>query len=990
MTERTSNAAASDHGTTSVRVAEPAGSGRFSSAWAEGFARQAFAIEGSAEALGGYVDHNFRIAADDGRQYVLKLSAEDIQRLEIQNLAMRELNASPQGIEGAEIPRPIPAVDGRDVIEVEKDGEQYAARMLSFIEGVPLRQVRYLSPPLLRKLGALAANTVKALARVGDLDAASEWDIREARSMMEAALPHVTDERRHDAERVLRTAESEVAPLRASLREAVIHGDLTDENVIIEWGEYGRPRVRGVIDFADMCRSWLVGELVAMAVSYFGRVPEISTLVEIVRGFHLSLPLRDEEVDAILPLIRMRAAVCALETAKCAALDPRNQHLAAAAPFEWGIFEAVRDVAPIAGPAIRQACGREPVPALQRALAARARAGAAPIVDGVDANTPLVDLSPRSESVAEGAWRDPSAISQAIARIGNGGPVVGRYGEHRIIHAAGSEADPPAALHLGVDIFAEPGTEVRTPLAGTVARSRDAEVVLGCGGLFVHVRGIAPRVSPGQQVEVGSAIGTIHTPAPLALLPAHVHVQCSTEDVDALPGVASAGELWLSLCPDPSPLLGLSAEAPKEDPRTVLERRRDAVASPQKHYYVSPPEIVRGWRQLLYDSHARAYLDVVNNVAVLGHSHPKVTEAAARQFRQLNTNTRFLYRSMARFADALLEVVPDPLDVVFLVNSGSEANDLALQLARHATGRSEILAFEGAYHGWTGDTAELSSRVRTSPGGPSALRARTVPQPNPFRDRLGPDALPSYTARVHDAIAASRAEGGGPAGFICEPFVGAAGGVELPQGYLEDVYSAVRAAGGLCIADEVQTGYGRLGEHFWAFEQQGCVPDVITVAKCCGNGHPVAAVITRRAIADEFGADTSWFSSVGGAPVSCEVGLAVLKTFRAEGLQENARTVGEYFKARLDELVESHSLCGAVHGMGLYLGLELVRDRETLEPAAEEALAICERMLSLGVIVQPTGHFDNVLKLKPPLVFTRQDADVVADRLDRVFSEGWL
>jgi 4-aminobutyrate aminotransferase-like enzyme len=264
-----------------------------------------------------------------------------------------------------------------------------------------------------------------------------------------------------------------------------------------------------------------------------------------------------------------------------------------------------------------------------------------------------------------------------------------------------------------------------------------------------------------------------------------------------------------------------------------------------------------------------------------------------------------------------------------------------------------------------------------------------VEAPNPFRGvHRGPDAGTRYADDVRAAVARLAAVGRAPSAFIAEALFGNAGGVVLPDGYLVEAYAAVRAAGGLAIADEVQVGYGRLGAHRWAFEQQGVVPDIVTVAKAAGNGMAVGAVVTTRAIAEAFGAEGSFFSSVGGSPVACAAGLAVLETIDREGLQEHARVVGAGLRAGLDGVTAGHPLVGAVHGMGLYLGVELVRDRETLEPADAEALALCERMLGLGVIVQPTGDGNNVLKVKPPLCITERSADVVVEAL-RVALRGW-
>jgi 4-aminobutyrate aminotransferase-like enzyme len=261
--------------------------------------------------------------------------------------------------------------------------------------------------------------------------------------------------------------------------------------------------------------------------------------------------------------------------------------------------------------------------------------------------------------------------------------------------------------------------------------------------------------------------------------------------------------------------------------------------------------------------------------------------------------------------------------------------------------------------------------------------------PNPFRGIHRGDAAARYAPEAADRIRRLAASGRPPAAFIAETFSGNAGGIALPDGYLAEVYAAVREVGGLAIADEVQAGYGRLGHWFWGFEQQDVVPDVIAVAKAAGNGYPLGAVITTREIAARYRTQGYFFSSTGGSPASSVAGLAVLDAFRDERLRQNAADTGAYLKGRLEALAERHPLIGAVHGLGLYLGVEFVRDRATLEPATEENAAICDRLLALGVIMQPTGDHQNVLKVKPPLVVTRESADFFVEMLDRVLDEGW-
>ncbi|MGW1273093.1 aminotransferase class III-fold pyridoxal phosphate-dependent enzyme, partial [Streptomyces sp. NPDC002491] len=445
---------------------------------------------------------------------------------------------------------------------------------------------------------------------------------------------------------------------------------------------------------------------------------------------------------------------------------------------------------------------------------------------------------------------------------------------------------------------------------------------------------------------------------------------------------------WLALTADPAPLLGLPA-AGRAEPADLLERRGAVFATVQGHYYADPPRIERGWRHHLLSVEGRSYLDIVNNVTPLGHAHPRVEQAVARQLRRLNTNSRFHYASVVEFTERLAALLPEPLDTVFLVNSGSEAVDLGLRLAVGATGQHDVVAVREAYHGWTHASDAVSTSLQDNP---NALTTRpswvhTVDSPNPYRGRhrgvraarYGPEA-----AAVIDELAAS----GRPAGaFVGETFYGNAGGVALPDGYLAEVYAAVRRHGGLAVADEVQVGYGRLGHWFWGFEQQQVVPDVVCVAKAMGNGHPLGAVITTKAIANRYRDQGYFFSSTGGSPVSSVVGLTVLDALRDEDLQGNAVRVGGRLKSRLRALAERHGVIGAVHGSGLYLGLELVRDRDTLEPATEETAELCDRLLDLGVIVQPTGDHLNILKIKPPLCIDSAAVDFFADMLDRALRE---
>ena len=447
---------------------------------------------------------------------------------------------------------------------------------------------------------------------------------------------------------------------------------------------------------------------------------------------------------------------------------------------------------------------------------------------------------------------------------------------------------------------------------------------------------------------------------------------------------------WLGLSRDPRQLLRLPALEPLHT-GDLLSRRDASFAAVQEHYYRTPPQIERGWRNYLMSTRGRCYLDMVNNVTVLGHAHPRVADTAARQLRKLNTNSRFNYEAVVEFSERLAATLPEPLDTVFLVNSGSEASDLAIRLATAATGRRDVVAVREAYHGWTYGTDAVSTSTADNP---NALATRpdwvhTVDSPNSFRGTYRGAEAVKYAGDAVRRIQQLVADGRSPAAFICESVYGNAGGMALPDGYLQQVYEAVREGGGLAISDEVQVGYGRLGEWFWGFQQQDAVPDIVSIAKSTGNGYPLGAVITSRAVAERFRSQGYFFSSTGGSPLSCAIGITVLDVLRDEGLQQNTSRVGAHLKSRLQALREKHPIIGTVHGIGLYLGVEMVRDAETLEPAPEETAAICDRMLELGVIIQPTGDHMNILKTKPPLCIDVEGADFYVDALDRVLTEGW-
>jgi 4-aminobutyrate aminotransferase-like enzyme/Ser/Thr protein kinase RdoA (MazF antagonist) len=404
--------------------------------------------------------------------------------------------------------------------------------------------------------------------------------------------------------------------------------------------------------------------------------------------------------------------------------------------------------------------------------------------------------------------------------------------------------------------------------------------------------------------------------------------------------------------------------------------------------YESPLHIVSGSRQFLFGADGRRYLDCVNNVAHVGHGHPYVVRAASEQMARLNTNTRYLHELLMEYSERLTATLPDPLRVVFLVNSGSEANELALRMARAHTKRNDVIVIDCAYHGNTSAMIDISPYKFDGPGGRGRPAwVHKAPMPDVYRGpHRGEDAGVRYAEALSNA-AQDAEENGGVAAFFGESAVSCGGQIILPPGYLSQAYATVRTAGGVCVADEVQTGFGRAGSHFWMFETQGVVPDIVTLGKPIGNGHPLGAVVTTREIASSFANGMEYFNTFGGNPVSCAVGLAVLDVIRDEELQQNALEVGTYLKENLIELKSRLSLIGDVRGEGLFIGIELVRDQQTLEPAEREAAILIEQMKERGILLSTDGPFHNVIKIKPPLVFSRRDADELVSQMEIVLND---
>ena len=983
-------------------------------------------------ALGSNEDINVVASTAGGTRVLLKVSHAGVGHgaLEAQNAVLRTL-ASDDAVP-FEVPLPLDSLGG-GAVEPWVDGLRLA-RVLTFVEGTmppaSAKPVAGMSGNVGRTAGqlafALAGFEHPGLAEGG------EWDLRSAMRVFEEASEFMRAPLHDDARTVegepdlvevgavqldavqlgatLAGAQARLARVSSSLRLQTIHGDLTADNVV--FGDTGE--VQGVIDFGDVGRGWLVAEIAVCACSLLQHDGDpVAEALLAIAAFDRECPLDDADIVALWPLIVSRAVVLVASAARVLAEDPTNGYALARASLERRMLERALalsfDEAEIL---VRVALGR----------LSTAPRSVTPMIRGLD-EAVEVDLSVASGPHDAGAWvREFHAERSLLEAWATRGAVVSRYGELRLTAEALS-TPLPRSLALRVEAVVAAGTPVFAPAGGVVVGAglsvgeRASEGAAGStpsageslgvrldGGATTWVTGVEPVVAPGDSVRAGDVIALAaalsafagdglgesvadsHTDAG-GRPPALVGIGWSLAGIPTPATVAPRAEaLWRAACPDPSALVGRNSVFGEESsPRDLIARRHAAFAVVQEHYYAEPPQIERGWRHHLVDTTGRVYLDMINNVAILGHGEPRLTRAVTEQLARLNTNSRFHYESLVEYSEALAARAPEGLDVVLLCNSGSEAVDLAIRMARAATGRADILALTEAYHGWTVGADAISTSIGDNPG---AFTSRPewvhlLDAPNTYRGlHRGADAH-RYLADARARLEELDARGVELAGIVSEPIFGNGGGIMLPDGYLAGLWAEVRARGGVCVSDEVQVSFGRLGEYFWGFEQQGVVPDIIAVAKGMGNGHPLGAVIATREIADAFAVEGSFFSSAGGSPVSCVVGSTVLRVLEDDGLQENARVVGAALADGLRALALRYPQLGAVHGMGLYLGVEVVSGGPD-EPDPAAAAAICEDLLTEGIIVQPTGDHKNVLKIKPPLTIDAASVSRFLAALDGV------
>ncbi|MDO6603914.1 aminotransferase class III-fold pyridoxal phosphate-dependent enzyme [Arenibacter palladensis] len=986
-----------------------------------------FDVQGTAKPLPGEIDFNFKIDASEGKAYILKISRPD-ENADYLDFQQKLLQFVANNGSDLTVPRVIPDRNGSLISETKDElGRIRKVRLLSWIAGRVWSGVNPQLDNLRYSLGAHCGRLTAALQGFDHPEAHREfvWDISQGNWTTEyldlfkngdkEVISHFQDQFK------------EAQPSYSKLRKAVVHNDANDNNVIVSQ-DLIDPEVVTAIDFGDSVYTQIVNDLaVACAYAIMHHNDPLKAALPIVKGYHSSFPLQEKELEHLYTAIAMRLVISVTKSAINKKKEPDNAYLLISEKPAWELLRKWKDInADFAHYSFRETCGYTAHPCEEKF-----RVWSQSKTFSLDRLFPAkgykevhaLDLSVSSKWLGhEKDFNDLDYFQYKLNKLQGEYPskiLAGGYLEPRPIYTTssydkiGNNGRESRSIHLGVDFWLPASTAVHALFDGEVVTAVNDEGDKEYGGLVIlkhqgegfeyytlygHLSvASATRHKVGTFLKAGDVIGVLGNWPENGNWAPHLHFQIMLSMLQYkidYPGVAYHDQIavWKSLCPDPNLLFktkGLRGRQATSN-ADILEYRKQHLGKSLSLQYKVPIKMVRGAGQYLMDQYGRKYLDTVNNVAHVGHEHPQVVRAGQEQMALINTNSRYLHENINELAKELLETLPQELNVLHFVNSGSEANELAIRMLKAATGEKDIIASEVGYHGNTNMCIDISSYKFDGKGGKGAPEHTHIfPLPDAFRGKYrGENTGGPYAEEVKGQIDKIHAKGRGVGGFIIEPIISCGGQIELPEGFLAKAYQYVKEVGGLCISDEVQVGCGRMGSTFWGFQLHGVIPDIVTIGKPLGNGHPLAAVACTQEVAEKFANGMEYFNTFGGNPVSCAIGAEVLRVVKREKLQAHALAVGTYLKKQLNNLSKDFPIIGDVRGQGLFLGIELVND--LMEPLAEQTDYLANRMKDHGILMSTDGPDHNVLKIKPPMVFSQENAEELIFYLGKILAEDFM
>jgi 4-aminobutyrate aminotransferase-like enzyme/Ser/Thr protein kinase RdoA (MazF antagonist) len=986
-----------------------------------------YRIKGVVTKLPGEIDFNFRVKINNCDGYVFKISRpkENENYLDFQQKLLKHVEESNFNFKISKI---VHDIHGNSISEFTDDfGNQRKVRLLTWVSGRIWNDVNPQLNDLRFSLGAYCGQLTDSLKGFEHKESHRklDWDI--AQSIWTKSYLHLFEEKEKEIISFFqKRVESSLVSYK-NLRKSIVHNDANENNIIVT-RDLVSPKVKAIIDYGDAVFTQIINDVaVVCAYAIMHYKEPLDAALPVVKGYHSKFPLQDCELIHLYNAIAMRLVISVTKSAINKIEEPDNVYLQVSEKPAWEVLKKWRNISPdFAYYSFREACGFFAHPNESKFLnwAAKNYFSLNQLFPSIKKNSILLlDLSVSSNWIGHfNDFNDLEYFEYKINKLQSKNPskiIAGGYLEYRPLYTStefdkiGNSGRESRTLHLGIDFWLPQKTPVYALFDGEVVVSYNNAGNKLYGGLIIlkhqaedfsfytlyghlSIDSVLTK-KIGDQITKGTCIGYLGRKEENGNWVPHLHFQVLLSLLNYkidFPGVAFNHEkaIWKSICPNPNLLFKLD-ELKHVEPISnngIITYRQQHVGKSLSLHYKQPIKMVRGAGQYLMDQYGKKYLDTVNNVAHVGHEKYSVVKAGQEQMALINTNSRYLHENMNMLAKELIETLPSELNVLHFVNSGSEANELAIRMVKAATGQVDMIASEVGYHGNTNMCIDISSYKFDGKGGKGAPKHTHIfPLPDAFRGKYrGEKTGEKYANEVKQLIAKIQKKGRNVGGFIIEPIISCGGQIELPEGFLSTSFDLVRKSGGICISDEVQTGCGRMGKTFWGFQLHNVIPDIVTIGKPLGNGHPVAAVACTQEIAEKFAKGMEYFNTFGGNPISCAIGTEVLRTVKQENLQKNALVVGEFLKSELIKISKEFPIVGDVRGQGLFLGIELV-DAD-FNPLPLQTDYLVNRMKDVGILMSIDGNDHNVIKIKPPLVFTKENAEELIFYLRTIFVEDFM
>ena len=994
---------------------------------AENILLKVYGIHGTASKLPGESDFNFKIKIKNEEGYILKISRPEANEdyLDFQQSLLQYINSNKKNIIA---PQVINDKHGNSYSTITDNyGTTRKARLLTWISGRIWSSVNPQLNDLRLSLGEQCGSLTKALQGFNHPQSSRDfhWDVAQSLWTKEYLHLFSIEEKTILSTFIQQFESSEKEYLQ--LRKSVVHNDANDNNLIVS-KDLIHPKVKAAIDYGDAIYTQIINDLaITCAYAIMNHNDPLAAALPIVKGYHSSFPLEENELAHLYTCIAMRLVISVTKSAINKIEEPTNKYLLISEKPAWKVLKKWHSVSDeFAHYSFRETCGftAHPNELKFKKWASKNDFNLSELFPSIHRDRAhLLDLSVSSKWIGhEKEFNNLDLFQFKIDQLQKEVPdrvIAGGYLEPRPLYTSteydkiGNTGRESRTIHLGIDFWLPENTPIYALFNSEVVIAVNDAGDKEYGGLIIlkhQVQDIefftlyghlsvtsATKYKVGDRIKKGEKIGNLGDYPENGNWAPHLHFQIMLSILDYkidFPGVTYLSEIpvWKSICPNPNLLFKSEAflETDVSSNEELINYRKQHLGKGLSLQYNIPIKMVRGSGQYLMDQYGRKYLDTVNNVAHVGHENYNVVKAGQDQMSLINTNSRYLHEHINALAKELVETLPPELSVLHFVNSGSEANELAIRMVKATTGEQDIIASEMGYHGNSNMCIDISSYKFDGKGGKGAPEHTHIfPLPDTFRGKYrGKNSADKYVEEVQKQIDTVHKKGRGIGAFIIEPIISCGGQIELPEGFLNKAYKAVRAVGGLCISDEVQVGCGRMGKTFWGFQLHNVIPDIVTIGKPLGNGHPIAAIACTQKVAEKFANGMEYFNTFGGNPVSCAIGTEVLRTVKREKLQENALEVGEYLKNTLKKLAIEYPVIGDIRGQGLFLGIELVDTN--LNPLAAQTDYVANRMKDHGILMSTDGPDHNVLKIKPPLVFNKKNADELIFYLRKILAEDFM